>query len=149
MNTRETINLFLDSKKFAIAGVSRNTKKFGHIVYKTLKDKGYNVFPVNPNADLFDGNICYRSIEDLPADVKNLLVLTHKRDTETVIKKAIAKGIKNIWVQQGCETENAIQIASDSDINLVSKACILMYTEPKGFHKFHRAIARWTGSYHR
>jgi len=148
MNSRTTINLFLNNKTLAIAGVSRNPQKFGNVVFRTLKEKGYRILPINPNADSIEGDTCFRSIADLPSDVSTLLIVTHKRDTASIMKEAIEKGFRHIWIQRGCETEEAIQIAQENSINLVTKACILMYADPKGFHKFHQVLAKWFGAYH-
>jgi uncharacterized protein len=147
MSLRPIINQFLTSKKIAIAGVSRKPKKFGNILYWTLVHKGYEVYPVNPHADTIEGNTCYHHLKDLPADVEYLLITTNKEDTETVVKEAIEKGFKNIWIQDGCETEEAIKLAKDHSVNLISNCCILMYAAPKGFHKFHQVITKWIGKY--
>lgn len=147
MSVRSTIDEFLTSKKLAIAGVSRDPKKFGHILYCTLKKKGYQVYPVNPSADIIDGCVCYRNISDLPTEVKDLLVVTATKDTDMVIKAAIDRGIKNIWIQNGSETYNAVKMAMDNHVNLVTGMCILMYAEPSGFHKFHQVLAKVFGSY--
>ena len=148
MNSRTTINLFLNNKTLAVAGVSRNPKKFGNMVYRTLKEKGYRILPINPNADSIEGDPCFRSIADLPSDISMLLVVTHKRDTADIIKQAIEKGFRHVWIQHGCETEEALQIAQENNINLVSGACIMMYADPKGVHKFHQLLAKWFGAYH-
>jgi len=147
MNSRTTINLFLGSKTLAISGVSRNTQKFGNIVFRTLKEKGFQIFPINPNADTIDGITCYHSINELPDDITTLLIVNHKRDTAKVMKEAIEKGFRHIWVQRGCESDEALQLAKENNINLVSKACFLMYADPKGVHKFHQTLAKWFGSY--
>jgi predicted CoA-binding protein len=147
MNNRQTIDLFLKDKRLAIAGVSRNPQKFGYSVYHTLKDKGYSIVPVNPNAEKIDDINCLQSISQLDEDVKNLLIATNKRDTQKVLEEAISKGIRNIWIQNGCETEEAIEYAGKNNINLVSKACFLMYANPTGFHKFHQTITKWFGGY--
>ena len=147
MALRPTIDLFLTDKEIAVAGVSRDPKKFGNILFWTLKNKGYKVYPVNPNTDDIEGNICYRKLKDLPVEVKNLLVTTSKNDTENIIREAIDKGFRNIWIQNGCETDKAIKLAKDNHINLVSGVCILMYADPKGFHKFHQVLAKWFGKY--
>lgn len=147
MNTRSNINLFLENKTLAIAGVSRNPKNFGFLVYKTLRENGYDLYPINPNAEENSDTNWFRSVFDVPDHVRNLLILTHRRDTENVLNDAIQKGIKNIWIQQMSETPNSIKIASDNHINLVSKACIMMYANPTGIHKFHGNLSRFFGKY--
>lgn len=147
MGKRAIIDDVITSKKIAIAGVSRDPKKFGRVLYYTLKDKGYEVYPINPNADSIDGSPCYHHISDLPDDVKNLLITTAQKDTDAILKAAIQRGFKNIWIQNGCETAESVQIAADNHVNLVSGCCILMYAHPTGFHKFHQMLAKWFGKY--
>lgn len=147
MNLRETIELFLHDKKIAIAGVSHNPKKFGYILFKTAREKGYSVVPINPKGGVIDGIQCIESVVELHSDVHNLLIATHKRDTRKVMEDAINKGIRNIWIQNGCETEEAIGIARENNINLVSNICFMMYAWPKGIHKFHQALSRLVGKY--
>jgi predicted CoA-binding protein len=147
MNTRQTIDIFLNEKKLAIAGVSRNPRKFGNVIFRTLKGKGYSITPINPNGGTIDGNVCTDSIANLGSDIQNLLIVTHKRETKKALEEAISKGISNIWIQNGCETEESIKIAQEKNINLVSKACFMMYASPKGFHKFHQTITNWLGRY--
>lgn len=147
MNSRTTINLFLGSKTLAISGVSRNHQKFGNMVFRILKEKGYQLFPINPNADAIDGTTCYHSVKDIPSDITTLLIVNHKKDTAGVLKEAIEKGFRHIWIQRGSESDEALQLAQENNINLVSKACFLMYANPKGFHKFHQTLAKLFGSY--
>lgn len=147
MNTRTNMNMVLHAKTLAMAGVSRNNKKFGYLVFKTLREKGLNIIPVNPQADIIDGIQCMHTIQELPPEVDSLLIVTHRNDCKKVVQEAINKGIKNIWIQNGCETEEAIHLAQSNNINLVSKACIMMYADPKGIHKFHQRIVKLFGQY--
>jgi uncharacterized protein len=147
MNTRNTIDLFLNDEPIAIAGVSRDPKKFGNIVYQTLKNKGYKIIPINPNKGEIEGIPFVQSISELDTSVQKLLIVTNKKDTLKVTEEAISKGIKNVWIQNGCESKEALTLAKTHNINLVSKACILMYSNPTGFHKFHQIITKFFGGY--
>jgi uncharacterized protein len=146
MVTKKSIDDFLAPKKMAIAGVSRNPKKFGYQVYKELTEKGFQVFPINPNTDTIDGKLCYKSVSALPEDVKHLLVLTPKTQTESVVQEAKLKGITNLWIQQTSQTDKAVEIATEAGMNLIYKRCIFTFAEPvKGVHKFHRSIMKLFG----
>lgn len=146
MITLRQIENFLEPKKMAVAGVSRNPNKFGYHVYAELKKKGFELFPLNPFATEIKGDKCYTCLADIPADVKHLLILTPKTATDTLLIEAVNRGINNIWVQQMSETKNTLQIAEQNNINLIYKKCILMFAEPvSGIHKFHRAILRFFG----
>ena len=148
MATLNEIQQFLEPKKFAVAGVSRNEKKTGGAFFKELREKGFEIVPINPNADEIQGVKCYRSVLDLPDDVKHLHVLTKKTETNTVVKDAIKKGIKMIWIQQGSHTPEAVEAVEKAGIPLIYRKCVMMFAEPvNSVHKFHRAIVKFFGGY--
>ena len=148
--TKASIDAFLSSRKLAIAGVSRDMKKFGYQVFKQLKEKGFEVYPINPNADNIDGTPCFRSVSTLPLNVHSLVILTPKKLTRDIVAEAIAKGIDNIWIQQMSDTREAVELTKSHPVNLVTRECILMHTDPvQGIHKFHRNIKRFFGLYPR
>ena len=143
----EKIDQFLACSKFAVAGVSRSKNKFGNVVFRELKKKEYNILPVNPNMESFDGEMCYRSVSDLPSDVEALIIATSPEVSLSVMREAIDKGIKNIFLQQGAQNPEAIEYAESNGANLISRQCILMFARPSGIHKFHARIARFFGFY--
>ena len=144
--TKKDIEKFLEPRKLAIAGASRNPKKFGHGIFIELLNKGYEVIPVNPHANEINGVKCYHKVSEIPDDVKSLLIVTPKEETDGVLREAINKGITNIWVQQMSETEDTIKIAEEYQVDVIYKKCIYMFAEPvAGFHKFHRTIVRIFG----
>jgi predicted CoA-binding protein len=147
MATLKQINEFIGSQPIALVGVSRNPKKFGYTAYKELKEKGMNLVPVNPEADDIMGEKTYRNISSLPADVKGIIVLTKKEKTASVVKEAIEKGIKQIWIQQMAESKEALDELKGSDINYITGECILMHYNPNGIHKFHRRLKKFFGRF--
>lgn len=147
MTTLNEIQMFLEPKKIAVAGVSRNPKKFGGAIFKELKEKGYELYPVNPNAAEIQGVKCFHSVEALPDDVSHLLIVTPKTESEAVARAAVKKGIKMVWVQQKSDTPEALKVIRDAGIPFIHKKCIMMFTEPKGPHKFHEFLAKLFGAY--
>ena len=91
MTKLSTIQAFLAPKEMAVCGVSRDKKKFGRVVYDTLKERGFKLYGVNPNMTDIDGNPCYQDVSQLPEHVKYLYVVTQGKQTEEVVKKAIDK----------------------------------------------------------
>lgn len=146
MVTIKQIADFLETGPVAVAGVSRNPKKFGFTAFKELKEKGLNVIPVNPEADEILGIKAYNRIADLPPDVKSLLVLTKKDKTEKVVKEALEKGINNIWIQQMSDSKAALTELEGKNVNLITGECILMHYKPHSIHKFHRLLRKIFGS---
>jgi uncharacterized protein len=137
MTTLKQINAFLDSQPIAVVGVSRNPKKFGHAVYKELKEKGMNIVPVNPETDEILGEKSYRNVKVLPSDVNGIIVFTKKNKTASVIREAKEKGIKQIWIQQMADSKEALDELKGTDINYITGECILMHYKPHSIHKFH------------
>ncbi|MBN2461965.1 MAG: CoA-binding protein [Candidatus Cloacimonetes bacterium] len=148
MNKLSTIQAFLAPKELAVCGVSRDKKKFGRVVYDTLKEKGFKLYGINPNMNEIDGEPCYQDVLQLPGHIQNLYIVTQGKQTEEAVKKAIDKGIRNIWIQQMAESPAAIELAEKNDINLIKKECILKFAEPvTGVHKFHRFLSKLFGMY--
>ena len=140
MATKKQIEEFIAAEPIAVAGVSRNTKKFGYTAFKEVREKGLNVIPINPNTAQIDGNPCYANVDSLPANVKSLWILTRKDQTAGIVRVALDRGIRNIWIQQMSESPEALELLKGKDINLITKQCLLMHYKPHGFHKFHRSI---------
>ena len=150
MITLNQINDFLSPRKIAVAGASRNPKKFGGYVFAELKQKGFQLYPVNPNADEIQGVKCYKTVEELPEEVSHLLIVTPKEETAVIAAAAVKKGIQSVWIQQTSETPEALKILDDAKIPVVYKKCIMMFASPvKGGHAFHRFFAKAFGSYPR
>ena len=147
-NTLSSVQSFIEPKKFAFIGISRDPKKFSRMAWKELSEKGFEMYPVNPNMDELEGKPCYKSFSDLPAGITHAIIMTPKQQTAAVLQEAITHGINNVWIQQGAETDEAIALARQHNINFVQKACIMMFAQPmKNFHKFHRFFERLTGRY--
>jgi len=136
---------FLSLEKYAVAGVSRDPKKFGNQMFKDLRKKGMDVVPVNPKADTIDGVKCYSSVSELPSDIRGVIFMTPKEETLSVARETIAHGIKDLWIQQGAETKSMIAELEKENINLINNECIMMFWKPNGVHSFHRFLKKIFG----
>jgi uncharacterized protein len=143
MATLKQIEEFLGSGPIAMAGVSRNPKKFGFAAFKELKEKGMNVIPINPHTDEIQGSKVYRDVKSLPDNVGGLIIMTKKQQTAGVIREAKEKGIKHLWIQQMAESKEVLKELEGSGINYITKECILMHYKPHSIHKFHGAIRKF------
>jgi uncharacterized protein len=144
--SKASIKAFLENRKLAIAGVSRDQKKFGYAVFTKLKEIGFDLYLIHPDTDTLYGEPCYRSISNLPAGIGGLLIMTPKTKTLGLVEDAVKKGIPNLWIQQMSETPESIEYALSSKVNLITGQCIMMFAEPvEGFHKFHRNLKKWFG----
>ena len=148
MSSLADIQSFLEPKEMAISGVSRNPKKFGRVVFDHLQERGYRLYPVNPNADQINGDKCYKDIASLPDHVDRLYIVTPKDQTAKALEEAARKGIKRVWIQQRSENEEAVRLAEENNINLIYKECLFKFAEPvSGPHAFHRFFSKLFGSF--
>jgi hypothetical protein len=139
---------FLAQRSLAIVGVSRSGKKFGNTIYKTLKERGYRLYPVHPQAETVEGDPCYRSLGVLPEKVGGVVVCVPPYQTEQVVHDAFAAGIERVWMQQGAESYAAIRYCEKNGISAVHGHCILMFAEPvASFHRVHRWVWKLFGKY--
>lgn len=128
----------------AVVGVS--DKDFGGVIYKTLKERGYTVYPVHPTRQTFDGDRCWASLLDLPPHVKSAVIAISPERAEKVVEDAIAAQFTDLWFQQGKNFTDAIAKAESHGLRTVSRKCILMYAHPiTGIHSAHRFLSRVLG----
>lgn len=144
----EKINRFLNLKNIAVIGVSRSGKGFGLSIYNHLKQQGYSVYAVNRKGG-FSGNIkLYNSLFDIGQNIEGIVTVVPPPETESTVQGAHDLGIKNVWMQLGSESKNAIDFCEANDINLIYKECVLMFAEPvNSIHRFHRWINKISGKY--
>ncbi len=141
MVSKRTIDDFLSQQCLAVAGVSRDRRKFGNVVYRELKAKGYTVYAVNPNADRLEGDRCYPDLRSIPGTVDGVVAVVQPGTTEALVHEAAEAGIRRIWMQQGAESDAAIQVCVRNYMTAIHGQCILMFTHQTGFpHRAHRWI---------
>jgi uncharacterized protein len=127
MVTREQFDRFFESGVFAVVGASANRFKYGNKVLRVYQQHGMRVIPVNPREKEIEGLPCVASIQDLPAEVKSISVITPPEVTEQVVEMAVAKGITSIWMQPGAESSTAVDACLKNNINVIADgSCILV-----------------------
>jgi predicted CoA-binding protein len=123
----ELIKEFLDKKNiFAVVGASRDPQKYGYQVYQDLKKAGYEVYPVNPNADEIVGDKCYPSLENLPVKPDVVDVVVPPKVTEHVVETCKKLRITKVWMQPGSESEAAIKFCEEKGIDVVHGVCVMI-----------------------
>ncbi len=145
---KKEIEEFVGSKSFAVVGVSRNPRKFGNTIYRELKNRGYEVFGVNPLLSEIDGDKCYPDLSALKGRIDAAVVCVTPNRVESTLRDAASAEVRNVWLQQGAESANAVKMGQNLGITIVAGGCILMYAEPvRSFHAFHRFFVRVAGRY--
>ncbi|MCP8312387.1 MAG: CoA-binding protein [Candidatus Methylarchaceae archaeon HK02M1] len=126
---------FLNKRNvIAVVGASRDPKKYGHQVYRDLKEAGYKVYPVNPNADEILGDKCYPDLESLPTKPNVVDIVVPPKVTEEIVKTCKELGITKVWMQPGSESEGAINFCKENAIDCIHGLCIMVERRRLGEH---------------
>lgn len=121
------IQTFFASTAFGVVGASEDRGKFGNKVLRCYQENKKTVIPVNPKAASIEGIPCVASVSDLPDSVNSISVITPPGITEQVVEAAIAKGIRNIWMQPGAESAAAVARCEAAGVNVIADhSCILV-----------------------
>ena len=133
MTISEQIKQFLTAQNFAVIGASTNRAKFGNKVLRCYQTNELSVIPVHPREQQIEGLDCVATINDLPAEVASISIITPPQITEKIVMDAVSKGIKNIWMQPGAESSVAIQYCLDHKINVIADgSCLLVVLKYDG-----------------
>ncbi|EAT16997.1 CoA-binding protein [Desulfuromonas acetoxidans] len=123
----DQIETFLSANHYAVAGASTNRDKYGNKVLRCYQQNNKQVTPINPRAETIEGLPCVSSVADLDDNVESLSIITPPKITTEVVKSAIVKGIKNIWMQPGAESDEAVALCKENGINVIADgSCLLV-----------------------
>lgn len=123
---QDLIKAFMSQKKFAIVGATDDTKKYGHEIFKNLKSRGYEVYPVNPRLKELEGTKCYPSLSDIPVKVEIVDFVVPPEVTEQILKECKRLGLDCIWLQPGSESEAAIAFCHENNLKVVHGVCVML-----------------------
>ena len=135
---------FLANKRIAVTGVSRTPKDHGsNIVYKRLRDRGYQVFAINPSTDQVEGDRCYHDLRSVPGGVEAVVIGTRPETAEATMRECADLGIKHVWMHRGPGTGSvstaATQYGREHGITVIDGGCPLMFKPTADFgHKMMR-----------
>jgi predicted CoA-binding protein len=130
MTTQLAIDDFIVQTTFAVVGVSHDRLKFGNIVYRDLRTKGYRVLAVHPAHDTVEGDPCYPDLAALPTRVDGIVVVVPPSATEQIVREADAIGIKRVWLQPGAESVAAIRYCEEHGLDVVYDECVMVQARP-------------------
>src|SRR6476469_8612810 len=95
-------------KVVAVIGASNNRRKFGNRALRAYRDQGYTVVPINPHETEVEGLRSYRSILDVPGPVDMASFYVPPDVGEKVIAEVAQKGVAEVWLNPGAESDDLI-----------------------------------------
>jgi predicted CoA-binding protein len=150
MPVQHAADAFLSSRRIAVTGVAREAKGHGaNVVYRRLRDRGYEVFAVNPNADRVEGDRAYHSLADLPGGVDAVVLGTRPEQDLGTIRECVDLGVKQAWMHwsfgPGSVDHEAAAYGTERGMMVIEGGCPLMFapvSDPG--HHVMRTVCRWT-----
>ncbi len=124
-------NILKGCRRVAVVGISPDPLKAGHYVPKTLKEKGFELFGVNPKYEGQEilGIKVYGSINKIEQDIDVVVVFRPSRDMPEIAKEALLKGFKTFWMQPGTVNEEVKMDLDKRGFNVVAGKCMKMESE--------------------
>jgi uncharacterized protein len=149
---KEAASEFLANKRIAVTGVSRNPQDHGsNDVYRRLRERGYEVFAVNPNADQVEGDKSYHDLRSIRGGVAAVVIGTRPKNAEATMHECAELGIKHVWMPRGpgagSVSASATAYGREQGISVIPGGCPLMF-EPTsdGGHTAMRFVFTLTGA---
>jgi predicted CoA-binding protein len=143
---------FLAQQRIAVAGVSRTRQTTGNLIYRRLRDRGYQVFPVNPNADEGEGDRCFPDLASIPGGVGGVVIVTRPAVSEAIVRQCPGAGVRRVWMHQSLAhggtsvSAAATEFCRVNGITVIAGGCPLMFGKTSDFgHRCMRWIMRLTG----
>lgn len=148
LTIKEAASAFLANKRIAVTGVSRKPKDHGsNTVFKRLRDRGYEVFAVNPNTDEVEGARSYHDLKSIPGGVDAVVIGTAPDKADATMRECAELGIKQVWMHrsygQGSVSDEATVYGREHGITVIDGGCPLMFEPTADFgHKIMRIVYR-------
>jgi predicted CoA-binding protein len=143
---KEAASAFLANKRIAVTGVSRRPADHGaNTVFKRLRDRGYEVFAVNPNTDEVEGVRSYHDLKSIPGGVDAVVIATRPETADVTMRDCVELGIKQVWMHRGPGAGSVSKTATDygrqHGVTVIDGGCPLMFgpTSDLG-HKVMRIV---------
>ncbi len=144
-NVDTLIAEFLRSRRIAVAGVSRGRTSAANPVFRKLRDCGYEVFAVNPNASRVEGVECFPDLASVPGSLDGVVIATHPDVSAEVVRQAVERKVSRVWFHRafgrGSVSETAVEACRTHHVSCIVGGCPLMFCQPVDFG--HRCMRWW------
>jgi predicted CoA-binding protein len=127
-----TALLTLPDPLVAVVGATDHPAKYGGIIYRDLKAKGYRVVAVNPYRSTVDGDPCWPSLADLPEPPSIVDIVVPPKRTMGVLEECVVLGYRTVWIQPGAADDAVRRFIDSTDLDALIDACIMVEARVRG-----------------
>jgi hypothetical protein len=142
---------FLAQKRIAVAGVSRSDRNApANLIYRKLRESGYEVFALNPNSEVVENDPCYPNLQALPRRVDAIVISTAPETATKVVHDCAEAGVSRVWLHRsfgtGSVSPEAVRFCRDHQMTVIAGGCPMMFCRPVDWgHRCMRWILSATG----
>lgn len=152
VSMKQAAEEFLSHRRIAVTGVSRDPKTHGaNVVYTRLRERGYDVVAINPNAETVEGDRCYPDLASVPEPVEAVVMGTRPETAEDTMRECVDLGITQVWMHRGpgagSVSEAATAYGRAHGVTVIPGGCPCMFgPTADGGHKAMRWMLGLAGS---
>ena len=142
---------FLSRRRIAVTGVSREPKTHGaNVVYRRLRDRGYDVVAVNPHATTVEGDPCWPDLASVPGGVEAVVIATRPEHAEATVRECVELGVDAVWMHRsidaGSVSPTAVALGRESGLTVIDGGCPCMDSPAADpGHRAMKAVLSLTG----
>jgi len=141
----ESVARFLQGRRLAVAGVSRDSRQPANAIFRKLKGAGYEVFPINPRAKTVEGTACYADLAAVPVPVDGVVIVTAPGAALDIVHQCASRGVPRVWFHRsfgdGSVSDAAVRECKAKGIDAIVGGCPMMFCEPVDFG--HKCMKWW------
>jgi predicted CoA-binding protein len=145
LTTPDSVAAFLQGRRFAVAGVSRQPGQAANAVFRKLRSAGYEVFPVNPRTSEVEGTVCFKDVGAVPGRLDGVVIATAPDVSVQIVRQCSDHGVHRVWFHRsfgnGSVSEEAVHECHARGIECIVGGCPLMFCAPVDVG--HRCMRWW------
>ena len=157
MRIDDLVKDFLGNKKIAVVGISDKRDTGCNLVYRKLKQSGYQVSAVNPHISTFEGDTSYPDLKSIPEKPGAVFILANPKVTDRIVEECVELGIKHVWmhclmgVKPGLQpgdssvSQTAVEVCKANGIAVIPGSCPNQFLKPDVGHGMMRGMLRLIG----
>lgn len=152
VKTKHAAQEFLSHRRIAVTGVSRTPASHGaNVVYRRLRDRGYDVVAINPNTDTVEGDKAWPDLHSVPGGVEAVVIATSPVHAEATVQECIDLGIRQVWMHRsmdaGSVSPEAVALGRAAGLQVIDGGCPCMYGKAADpGHRMMKGVLSLTGA---
>ncbi|MBB5325645.1 putative CoA-binding protein [Anoxybacillus tepidamans] len=120
----EIAEILQNAKRIAVVGLSNNPERTSYMIAKAMKDAGYEIIPVNPTIDEWEGIRAVKTLKDIEGHVDIVNVFRRSEHLPEVAREFAQIDADVFWAQLGVVNEEAYEFLKEKGYTVVMDRCI-------------------------